>query len=165
MSAVLSAIATKQALALVKGPIAGSHGPESAAKLYILADKVSVPVGAPAIVAATEYMRFGKIPAGAKILAYLSHVSSDHSAAVAGKLQLVPLDGTAATDITGVTALLENTAVSGNAETPVTTSVPDVADSVVVTKDSWIQFVPTSDLTIASTAKTFYARIAYAMTY
>lgn len=160
-TSVLSTIATAQTLALSKGP---HRGPASQiSNLRILDDKASVPVGAPSVATATDYIRFGRIPAGSKICAPMCHLSTDHSAAIPGKLQLVPIDGVGTThEITGVTVLLENTAVSGNAETPVITSVPDVADSLVVTKDSWIQFVPTSDLTIASTAKSIWARIAYA---
>lgn len=158
MANVLSTIAALEAQALIKGPHRGSSALPT--HLRILDDKASVPVGAPAVTSA-QYVRFGKIPAGSKIAPNLSVLSTNHTAAIAGKLQLVPLDGSAVQEITGVTVLLEDTAVSGNAETPDITSVPDVADSLVVAKDSWIQFVPTSDLTIASTAKDIRARIVY----
>ncbi|MCU0751540.1 MAG: hypothetical protein MUC40_00650 [Akkermansiaceae bacterium] len=159
MANVLSTVAALEAVALVKGPHRGSSALPT--HLRILDDKASVPVGAPAVTSA-QYIRFGRIPAGSKIAPNLSVLSTDHTAAIAGKLQLVPIDGIGTTqEITGVTVLLEDTAVSGNAETPDITSIPDVADSLVVAKDSWIQFVPTSDLTIASTAKAIRARIVY----
>ena len=151
MPAVLSTIAAAQLLALSRGP---HRGPASqVSNLCILDDKASVPVGAPAITAATDYVRFGRMPAGSVIIPSLSWLSTDHTATIAGKLQLVPLDGSAVQEITGVTVNLEATESS---------SLPDVADSLVVAKDSWIQLVPTSDLTIATTAKAIRARIAYA---
>lgn len=149
MANVLSTIAALEAQALIKGPHRGSSALPT--HLRILDDKASVPVGAPAVTSA-QYVRFGKIPAGSKIVPSLSLLSTNHTATVAGKLQLVPLDGSAVQEITGVTVNLEATE---------TTSIPDVADSLVVAKDSWIQFVPTSDLTIASTAKDIRARIVY----
>jgi hypothetical protein len=154
MPIVLSPSATAQANALVKGPNAGSSGPATLGKLAILDEKASCPVGT--VAAATDYIRFGKIPAGARLVPSLCLLSTNHTATVAGKLQLVPLDGSAVTDITGVTVNLEATE---------TTSVPDVADSVNITKDSWIQFIPTSDLVIASTAKDVRARIVLALPY
>ncbi|RYD41130.1 MAG: hypothetical protein EOP85_13180 [Verrucomicrobiaceae bacterium] len=86
-----------------------------------------------------------------------SLISTNHTATVAGKLRAVPLDGSAAVDIiTGVTALLEATE---------TTSIPDVGDDVKIAKDSWIEFVPTSDLVIASTVKKMWLRLMYGQTY
>ena len=156
MAKFLSLVATLQAAALIRGPGAGSHAPASGGNLRILDDSASVAVGAPAVLAASDYIRFGKIPAGAVIVPNLSYLSSDHTATVAGKLQLVPLDGSAVQEITGVVV---------NLETSETTSVPDVAASLTVAKESWIQFVPTADLTIATTAKTMRARIVYAQAY
>ena len=149
MANVLSTIATLETDALLKGPARGSSALPS--RLRILDDKASIPVGAPAVTTA-QYVRFGRIPAGAKIVPSLSLLSTNHTATIAGKLQLVPLDGSAVQEITGVTVNLEATE---------TTCIPDVADSLVVAKDSWIQFVPGSDLTIASTAKDIRARIVY----
>jgi len=156
MSVVLSTIAALQAAALIKGPSAGSHAPQSAANLRILDDKASIPVGAPAVVAATDYVRFGKLPAGSRIIPSLSMLSTDHTATIAGKLQIVPLDGSTAQEITGVVVNLAATE---------TACIPEVADTLVVAKESWIQFVPTADLTIATTAKTLRARIVYGQTY
>lgn len=150
-ASVLSTIATAQTLALSKGP---HRGPASQiSNLRILDDKASVPVGAPSVATATDYIRFGKIPAGSVIVPSLSLLSSNHTATISGKLQLVPLDGVSTTQ--------EIASVVVNLETSETTSIPDVADSLVVAKDSWIQFVPASDLTIASTAKDIRARIVY----
>lgn len=149
MPNVLSAIATLEAAALVKGPHRGSSALPT--HLRILDDKASVPVGVPAVTTA-QYVRFGKIPAGSKIVPNLSLLSTNHTATIAGKLQLVPLDGSAVQEITGVTVNLEATE---------TTCIPDVADSLVVAKDSWIQFVPGSDLTIGPLPRTIRARIVY----
>lgn len=152
MAIVISTIAAKIAQALVKGPSAGSHGAESAGKVHILTDTAVMPIGT--IAGGTEYVRFGKLPAGAKIIRHLSLLSSNHSATVAGKLTLTPLDGSAGTDITGVTMNLEATE---------TTCIPDVAAEVTLTKDCYVDFVPTSDLTIASTDKTAYLALAYSL--
>lgn len=150
-ASVLSTIATAQTLALSKGP---HRGPASQiSNLRILDDKASVPVGAPSVATATDYIRFGKIPAGSVIVPSLSLLSTNHTATISGKLQLVPSDGVGTTQ--------EIASVVVNLEASETTSIPDVADSLVVTKDSWIQFVPASDLTIATTAKDIRARIVY----
>ena len=160
MSSVLSTIATLAAAALVKGPGRGSSAIPS--HLKVLDDVAEVPVANPAIdVSEGDYIRFGVIPAGAKLCAALSSLVTNHTATIAGKLVLVPLDGSASTEITGVTVLLEGVAASGNSETLTIKSVPLAADSVSITKDSWIQFIPTSDLVIASSAKKIWARIAY----
>lgn len=151
MANVLSLVAAAQLLALTKGP---HRGPASqVSNLRILDDKASVPVGAPAVATATDYIRFGRIPAGSVIVPSLSLLSTNHTATIAGKLQLVPIDG--------VGSVQEIASVVVNLETTETTSIPDVADSLVVAKDSWIQFVPAADLTIASTAKDIRARIVY----
>lgn len=160
MSNVVSALAAAQLLALSRGPARGAaNGQVNAANLRILSEKATLPVED---LTSSEYVRFGIIPKGSKIVPSLCCLSSNHSAAIPGKIQLVPLSGATVQEITGVTVLLENTPVSGNSETPVITSVPDVADDLVVAEDSWVQFVPTSTTTIASTAKTMRARITYA---
>lgn len=162
MANVLSTNYSAQLVALSKGPGRGVSAPTASATLRTMSDKASMPV---ATLLSTEHVRFMKVPKGAIIYPHLCHLSTNHTAAIPGKIQLVPLDGSAAQDITGVTALLENTAVSGNAETPVITSFPDVADDTVVAADSWVQFVPTSDTVIASAAKDLRLRIAYGQTY
>ena len=162
---VLSAIATAQLLALSKGPGRGVSAPKSTADLKILDDNASIPVGAPAV-DTTDYVRFGRIPKGAIIYPNLCHLSTDHTATIPGKLQLVPMDGVNDTqDITGVKVQREDlyVAADGSAETLQFTaeSIHDVRASITAAFDSWIQFVPTSALTIESTAKTIYARIVY----
>lgn len=149
----LSATATLQTAALLKGP----HRGQAAAKtrVRVIDEVVSVPVGAPSVATATDYIRFGIVPAGAKILAPGSLLSSNHTATVAGSLVLVPVDGIGSNQTIA--------SVVANIEATETTSIPDAADSTVVTKDSWVQFVPASDLTIASTAKNFWLRLYYAV--
>jgi hypothetical protein len=152
MAAAVSTLAGLIAAALIKGPNVGHSEISYPTNLRVLADKVSVPVGV--VATATDYIRFGKVPKGARILPNLSLLSTNHTATVAGKLVLVPLDG--------VSANQEITTVVANLEATETTSIPDVADDLVVAADSYVQFVPASDLTIASTAKDFRLRLAYA---
>ncbi len=155
MASALSILATALTAALLKGPAFGNSGVSTPTDLKVLSEKVSVPVGAPSVVAAADYIRFGIVPKGARIIPSLSYLSTDHTATVAGKLQLVPITGVGNNqDITGVTANLEATE---------TTSIPDVADDTVAAVDSWVQFIPTADLTIAATAKIFRLRLAYAL--
>lgn len=170
MSAVvLSSNYSAQLLALTKGPGRGVAAPIAVANLRFLSDFASMPVGAPSITT-TEYIRFMKVPKGAIIYPPLVRLSSDHTATIAGKLVLVPIDGTGSNqEITGCTVHREllYVAASGNSETLSFdhSSVPDVAADVVVAEDSWVQFVPDSDLTIASTAKTIRIRMAFGQTY
>ena len=154
MAIVLSATNALQVQALAKGPGRGAHAPQSAANMKMLSDKAVMPVGT--ILAASEYVRFGKVPKGSVIYANDSLLTTNHTATIAGKLQFVPLDGSAVQEITGVVANLEATE---------TTSIPDAADDLVVAKDSWVQFVPGADTTIASTAKNLWLRLAYGQTY
>lgn len=165
-ASVISSLAIAQALALTRGTSAGATNSQS---LRVLDDKATLPVGAPSVATATDYIRFGKLPKGANIIPHLSRLTTDHTAAIAGKLQLVPLDGGAAVDIASVTVQVEALAVaaSGNSETLSIEngSVLDNIDSVNVASDSWIQFVPAGDLTIASTAKVIRARIVYGQIY
>lgn len=153
MPNVTSAIATAQTTALAKGAGRGSHSPQSAANLRILSDKVVLPLG---VLANTEYARFGKIPQGAVIYPTLSMLSTNHTANIAGKLQLVPLDGSAVQDINGVSA---------NQEATTTTSIASLAADITVAKTSWVQFVPTSGTTIATTEKDLRLRLVYGQTY
>ena len=154
MANVVSTLAAKIALALQKGPLNGPSGVTVPSNLKVLSEKVSVPVGAPAVLT-TEYMRFGAVPAGARVIPSLSLLSTNHSATVSGKLVLVPLDGLGPNQ--------EITSVVANLEATETTSVPDVADDLTVTKDSYVQFVPAADLTIAATPKDFRLRLAFAI--
>ncbi|RYD20768.1 MAG: hypothetical protein EOP88_13760 [Verrucomicrobiaceae bacterium] len=148
-----STIATAQTNALAKGAGRGSHSPQSVANLRIFSDKVVLPVGT---LANSEYARFGKVPQGAVIYPTLSMLSTNHTANIPGKLQLVPLDGSAAQDITGVSANLEATT---------TTSIASLGADVTVLKTSWVQFVPTSNTTIATTDKDLRLRLVYGQTY
>jgi len=147
-----SALATAQALALVKGPVFGSNGVATPSNLKVLSEKIALAVG---VLLTTEYIRFGIVPKGARIIPSLSLLSSNHSATVAGKLVLVPVDGTGSNQ--------EITTVVANLEATETTSIPDVADDLTVAEDSWVQFQPTADTTIATTAKDFRLRLAYAI--
>lgn len=161
-----STTATAQALALVKGPSSGASGASSSSVLRILDDKATLAVGAPLVdVSEGDCIRFGVIPKGAKIIPNLSRLVTTHTAAVAGKLVLRPLDGSTVTEIASVTAQLEALAVSasGNAETLSIEngSILDAINSPAATADSWVEFVPTSDLTIASSTKYMWARIVY----
>ena len=62
---VLSTNHAAQLLALTKGPGRGVAAPTAAANLRIMSDKASMPVGAPSIATATDYVRFMRVPAGA----------------------------------------------------------------------------------------------------
>jgi hypothetical protein len=147
-----SALATAQANALVKGPVVGSNGIATPSNLKVLSEKIALAVG---VLTTAEFIRFGIVPKGARIIPNMSLISSNHSATVAGKLVFVPVDGTGSNqEITGVVANLEATE---------TTSIPDVADDLTVAEDSWVQFMPGADTTIASTAKDFRLRLAYAI--
>jgi len=147
MSSLKSNIAVAQDLALSRGTGYGVSAPEAAANLRILSDKITLS----GTVANTEYVRFGKIPAGAKLIGPLSSlVISTGSTPVAGKVVLVPLDGSAVQEIASVNLNAEATSVG---------SFLDAADDVVVARDSWVHFVPGSAL--ASTADV-RARIVYA---
>lgn len=154
MSNVLTALATALTAALSKGPLFGNSGVSTPTALHVLSESASMPVGD---LLSSEYVRFGIVPKGARIIRSMSYLSTNHGSTIAGKLQLVPIDGTGTTqEITGVTANLEATEA---------TSIPDVADDVTVAEDSWVQFVPTSTTTIASTAKDIRLRLAYGLPY
>lgn len=155
-ASVVSTIAAKQVLALSKGPNSGASNAATAAPLYLFDDVATLPVGAPSIATATDYVRFGKLPAGAKIIPHLSLLTSDHSAAVAGKFYLVPLDGSTVPAALAAIANIDSTEVA---------VMLDNAEITPLAKDSWLQWVPDADLTIASTAKTLRARIGYSMPY
>jgi hypothetical protein len=150
-----SDIAVAQEVALTRGPGRGSSAPDGVSNLRILSDVASVPVGT---FATTEYARFGRIPKGARIYRSLgSYISTDHSAAISGTLQLVPINGGApVTLISGVVA---------NVEATETTSIPDCADDVKVDFDGFVQFVPSSNTTIASTPKKIWLRLVYGQSY
>jgi hypothetical protein len=157
MSSVLSTLATTLATALIKGPVFGDSGVATPTALHVLSESASIPVGAPSVVSATDYVRFGIIPKGARIIRSLSYLSSDHTATVSGKLQFAPVDGVGTTQ--------EIATVVANIEATETTSVPDAAAEVTLTEDCWVQWVPAADLTIATTAKVFRLRLSYALPY
>ena len=134
-----SDIATKQEAALIKGPIVGSHGLESGGKLHFIDDKITVPAS---VLGSGERLRFGKLPAGSKLVPGAVTLSSNHSATVAGSINLSPLDGSAATNVPGVVINLEATT---------TGSLNDNQDYPIVTKDSWVEFSPTANTTFSGT--------------
>lgn len=154
MANVLTALATTLATALTKGPVFGNSGVSTPTALHVLAETASMPVGD---LASTEYVRFGIVPKGARVIRSLSYLSTNHGSTIPGKLQLVPVDGTGTTQ--------EIASVVANLEATEATSIPDVADDVTVAEDSWVQFMPTSTTTIASTAKDLRLRLAYALPY
>lgn len=148
-----STIYTAQTVAVQKGAGRGSHSPQSAANLRIFSDRVVLPIG---VLGNTEYARFGKVPQGAVIYPTLSALSTSHTANIAGKLQLVPLDGSAVQEIAGVSA---------NVEATTTTSIPSLGTDITVAKTSWVQFVPAANTTIATTDKDLRLRLVYGQTY
>ena len=148
-----SAIYTAQTLGVQKGVSKGSHSPQSGANLRVFSDRVVLPVG---LLGSTEYARFGKVPQGAVIYPTLSALSTTHTSAIPGKFQLVPLDGSAVQEIPGVSA---------NPESTTTTSMASTGVDHTVAKTSWVQFVPTSNTTIATTDKELRLRLVYGQTY
>jgi len=168
MANTVSTIAALQVTAQSKGPGRGSPSPQAAAVLRILDDKATLAIGAPLLTAASgEYVKFGKVPKGAIIYPNLIRLTTTHTAEVAGKITLLPLSGAAGTDIAGVTAKLETLAVAHDPTSMnvVPDSGLDCVDSQVVAEDSWVCFLPTSDLTIASSAKAIWLRLVYGTTY
>lgn len=162
MANVTSDLATAQALALVKGPARGQEAAVS--HLRIMEDSVSLPVGD---ITTAQRIRFGSLPQGAKLIASLCSIISTHTADIAGAITLTPVDGSTSTQsIASVTIARESrfVAASGNSETltiPVG-SINEAAASVVLAKECFVDFVPASDTTIASSTKTAYARLVYA---
>lgn len=162
MANITSALATAQALALEKGPARGQEAAVS--HLRIMEDSVALPV---AVLADDERIRFGTLPQGAKLIASLCSLVSDHTADIAGAITFTPVDGTTSTQsIASVTIARESrtVAASGNSETltiPVG-SINEIAASVTLAKECYVDFTPAADTTIASTEKTAYARLVYA---
>ncbi len=153
MAIILSTNYSKQLLALDRGPGRGVAAPVALSDLQVMSDKVALPIAT--ITAATDYVRLMKVPKGAIIYASLSKLVTDHSAAIAGKLQFVPIDGIGSTqDLTGVTANIAATTA---------TSFTEIADDFVVAKDSWVQFVPTADTAIATTVKYLKLHLAFGL--
>ena len=67
---------------------------------------------------------------------------------------MTPLDGTAVLEVLGVVANLEATTAN---------SIPVAAAFVLVNKESWVDFVPTADVTIATTNKNMWARLVFSV--
>ena len=105
---------------------------------------------------ATDKVRFGMIPAGAKIIPHLTLLSTTHTAAVAGKIYLTPVDGSAASAGIACNANIEATEVA---------CMLDNAAAPTTTKACWVDWVPDADLVIASTAKEARLRLAFSQTY
>lgn len=152
MSSAESPLYLAQKEVFEKGSGHGTHPLKSIATLRILSDDAVMAVG---VLANTESVTFGKAPQGAVIYPSLSMLSTDHTAAIAGKIQLVPLDGSAVQEIPGVTANTEGTALS----------FPDLPADTTVAKQSWVRFVPTSNTTIATSSKAIRLRLVYGQTY
>jgi hypothetical protein len=147
-----STLATAQALALVKGPVFGSNGVATPSNVKVLAEAVTLPVG---VLADDEYARFGIVPKGARVLKAASLLSTTHGSTIPGKLVFVPVDGTGSNQ--------EITSCVANLEATEATSIPDAVADLTVAEDSWVQFTPTSDTTIASTDKLLFLRLFYAI--
>jgi hypothetical protein len=145
-----SDIATKQDATILRGPIVGSHGIESGGKLHFLDDKYTFPSST--TVATTDRLRFGKLPAGSKLLPGAVTVTSTHSATVAGSFYLTQTD-----NITNSTAVPGGTI---NLEATTTGTLLDNQDYPVLTKDCWLEFGPTASTTFAS-GVVVRARIGY----
>jgi hypothetical protein len=148
MADYTSGIAAKQTQALVKGPPAGSPGSESARRVYSYQDAVTPT----ATVANTDRLRFGLLPAGAQIIPGSTWLSSS-LAAIAGKIQFTPLDGSAVTELTGVSVTQDSSTAAK--------SIPSGVEIPVLAKPSWVDFVPTASA--ALTGVTVRARIEYSL--
>ncbi|MDB6077728.1 MAG: hypothetical protein JWO82_1475 [Akkermansiaceae bacterium] len=132
-----STIATKQSLALTRGPNSGSPGPECERNLCAYSDTLT----ASATLGTTERLRFGVLHAGGRIEPHLSWITSQHTATIAGSIVLTPTDGSATTTITGVT-------ITRDAATP-GASFGTGQDYPVVNKPCFVDFVPTAATTFA----------------
>ncbi len=154
MASLTSVVATAQALALVKGPASGPSTLASAAPVWLLDDSVALPVAT--IATATDKVRFGKIPKGAKIIPHLTLLTTNHTAAVAGKIYLTPLSGAAASAGIACNANIDSTEVA---------CMLDNAACPAVTEDCWVEWIPDADLAILSSAKVAYLRLFWAMQY
>jgi hypothetical protein len=139
----------KQVLALTKGPSYGASGFESLRNLRLIEDATTVAVGT--LTGTVHSVRIGKLPAGCAIVPGLTWLTTDHGSDVAGTLVLVPTDGVGDNiTIAGVTVETNTAAIAAIIATNA------IAE---VTKDYWIEFVPTSDWVVSSTAKTLRSRI------
>jgi hypothetical protein len=150
MANLSSAIAAKTEQAVNKGPV-GASGLEAQRPLYCYQDTITTPAGANTVV---DRLRFGALPAGAQILPHLTGITTGHSAAVAGKLVITPVDGSAATEFTGLTISLDSLPAR---------TLPTGFDFVIA-KESFIDFVPSSAPSVAQNIP-FRARIVYALTH
>lgn len=140
----------KQVLALTKGPAFGASGFDSLRNLRLVQDVTSVAVGT--LTGGTHSVRIGMLPLGCAIVPGLTWLTSDHGSDVAGSLVLVPTDGVG-DNITIASVTLE-TNTAAVAAIVATNAIDEV------TKDYWIEFVPTADWTVVTTAKTLRSRIA-----
>lgn len=135
MSDIDSTFAALQLLALTKGPHAGASGPQATRPLFICNDK-AVATGT---LTTAQRLRFGVLPAGGRIVPNLSWITSGHTATIAGKIVLRPLDGSAVQEIASVT--ITRDAASPAASFLTTSEPPEVE------KPCWVEFVPTANTT------------------
>jgi hypothetical protein len=148
-----STIAEKEELALEKGVSAGPSGLTSRRLVRVLDTQVSLPIGT---FPATGTARFGILPKGAQILRRPTEISTTHGSDIPGKLVFTPVDGSTGTqELTGVSA--ETTT------TPAASIPPTATPAPVLEKDCFVEFMPTSDTSIASTVKAMMACIAYSV--
>lgn len=150
MANLSSAIAAKTEQAATRGPV-GASGLESQRPVYCYQDTITTPAGANTVV---DKLRFGALPAGAQVLPHLSWITTGHSASVAGKVVLTPVDGSAVTEFTGLTVTLD----SAPNRTFLTTQ------EIVVAKESYLDFVPTAAPSVAQNVA-FRARIVFSLTH
>ena len=150
MADYTSTIAAKQTQALVKGPVAGSPGSESARPVHSYQDAVTPT----ATVTTADRLRFGSLPAGAQIIPGTSFITSSLTT-FGGKIQLTPLDGSAVTEIASVNVVQE---VSTAAK-----SIPTGVEIPVLVKPSWVDFVPSASAALS--AVTVRARIEYSLAH
>jgi hypothetical protein len=154
MASATSVLSAAQAAALIKGPGQGKAGYASAANLRLIDDSATLAVGVTAT--ATDKVRFGMIPAGAKLVTHLTLLTSNHGTAIAGKIYLTPLDGSTAS--AGIACNLQ-------AELTEVAAMLDNAACPTMTVDCWSDWIPDADLTSSSTAKTAYLRAVYALLF
>ena len=133
MATFTSSGAAKQALAATRGPNAGPSGLEVSRPLYTYYE--TIPVGTAAIT--MDRVRFAALPAGARIVPHLTWITTQFSGNIAGTLELVPVDGSDKTTL--VNASLSQDGIGGGG--PILWLR---AEYPVLTKDCYLEFVPTS---------------------
>jgi hypothetical protein len=149
MANLTSALAAKQELAVTRGPL-GPSGPEAHRPLYCYQETITITAPGSTTV---DRLRFCALPAGAQVVAHLCFLSTSGSS-VAGKVVFTPLDGSAATEVTGQTI---------GADTGSGRILPPNGETVLA-KESYFDFVPSSPPSVGI-GTSFRARIVYALTH